>query len=104
MPDMNKGSIHPLCDPGRLHPFIKKTLDDYGKHGLPPGDFLLAVLRNDLLGAYARADHDSIATFAAIIHYVRAQLPVGSYGSAAAVDMWIETHFRARHGARPGAV
>lgn len=82
--------MNPLYDPGRLDPYTKQTLDDYGKHGLPPGDCLLAVLSNDLFGAYQRADEQTTATMAAIVWYVVNRLPRGCWGSKAAVEMWIE--------------
>lgn len=97
--------MHPLCDPGRIRPHTKQTLDDYGKHGLPPGDCLRAVLNNDLIGAYRRADDDTMASMPAIVWYVINRLPRGCYGSEAAVEMWIEERRAARDAERAsGAV
>lgn len=92
--------MNPLYDPGRLDPRIKQSLDDYGKHGIPTGDFLRAVLSNDLFGAFHRADPVSTATIAAIFWYVTNRLPPGCYGSEAAVDAWLEEHRARRRAAR----
>lgn len=91
---------NPLTDPGRIAPRIKEALDNYGKHGLPTGDFLRAVLSNDLFTAFRRADPMSTATMAAIVAYITAFLPQGCYGSTAAVDLWLLEHRDAREAAR----
>lgn len=55
----------------------------------PTGDFLRAVLTNDLFEAVARADMHNRATLAEIVNYVRWNLPPECYGSSQKYDAWI---------------
>lgn len=63
-------------------------LDRYAVNHVPVGDFLTAVLSNDLYTACARADEGNLACLAAIAAYVEACLPIASRGSAEAVAEW----------------
>ena len=68
---------------------IKSTLDMYVEHGYEPGGFIMAVLSNDLMGAFAKADSECIANMHTIIKYVYNRTPNGCHGSTQNVYDWI---------------
>ena len=68
----------------------KLSLDRYGQIGVPTGDFLKAVLSNDLFDAYARADRENINDLPEIVQYIFNELPMKSWGSREKVEAWIE--------------
>lgn len=54
-----------------------------------PGDFLCAVLENNLLAACSRADTESLSCLAALVHYCHWELPGECWGSKEKVATWI---------------
>lgn len=71
---------------------VKDGLDRYVNDGIPTGDFLRAVLTNDLFGAMGRADEENRANLFDICSYVWDYLPIPCWGSADKVNKWIESH------------
>lgn len=71
---------------------ILEYLIEYAHGEIPhePGHFLTAVLCNDLMGAYSRADTFSIAAMHDIVTFIYNELPAGSYGSRSAMASWLE--------------
>lgn len=67
---------------------VQSSLEGY-KRGLPTGDFLRAVLENDLNGAITRADDVNIHALPHIVAYVGEKLPAISWGSPDAVKRWL---------------
>lgn len=63
-------------------------LDRYVKYGIPPGHFLTAVLSNDLLGTYSRADSTSKRYLEPILNYLYNYVPHSCHGSIEAVNSW----------------
>ena len=57
-------------------------------HGRVPGDFLTAVLSNDLMGAVGRADDINRHRLFNYAAYFYNYAPPGSYGSPEAVRAW----------------
>lgn len=85
--------------------WVKDSLQRYVEHGIPTGDFLRAVLANDLQGAFGRADVDSARRMAAIAGYIYNRVPrqafcdghaLHVYGSYEDVDDWIAAHLELR--------
>lgn len=74
----------------RLPDHIRGGMQRYVEHGIEPGGFLTAVLENDLLGAFARADATCLIRMTDIVKFVNNELPGVSYGSPEAVNNWIE--------------
>ena len=67
-----------------------ESLSKYAEEHRPVGDFLQAVLKNDLTGAFARADPDNRAALAAIVGYCYNELEPGTcWGSPDNYRRWI---------------
>lgn len=69
---------------------VKHDLDEYVRIGRPTGDFLEAVLENDLMLSFARADENNQRDMFFIVKYVYNILPIGCYGNKERVTSWIE--------------
>ena len=80
---------------------IRESLNRYGRYGVPTGDFLAAVLRNDLHEAVMRADSDNLAVLPAIVGYVYNALPSDCWGNAELVKAYIEKWFPLSQKHRP---
>ena len=63
----------------------------YLERGIPPGDFLIAVLFNDLVGAYMRADSVNTAAMRDWADFMYNEMPGGSWGSKKAVAAWCKS-------------
>lgn len=60
----------------------------YVEEGIPPGDFLTAVINNDLKGACVRADDKNKHALFSFIMWFYNQAPGGCWGYSGAVDYW----------------
>lgn len=78
-----------IPNPELCPPTIVASLERYVEHGIPPGDFLRAVLENDLKEALGRADYINGPAIHHIISYCYNELPSPCWGTPAAVDSWI---------------
>jgi hypothetical protein len=77
----------------RVAPYIRAALDQWGAgQPHPTGDFLRAVLTNDLYEACVRADPLNAATLREIVLYVRRNLPPECYGSNEKYEAWYRKH------------
>jgi len=61
----------------------------YFENRIPPGDFLTAVLENDLMEAFGRADMQNEHCMKAYCTWLYNQAPIGSYGTKQAVINWL---------------
>lgn len=68
---------------------MRAALDAYAREHHPIGDFLTAVLENDLMGAMGRADEDNLLNMPAICAYVYNEMPSRCHGSVEQVDAWL---------------
>ena len=64
-------------------------LKRYADQHVPTGDFLQAVLSNDLRGAFGRADDENLAALQAIVQYCHNELPSTCWGSPERYQAWI---------------
>lgn len=64
--------------------------------GQPPGDFLTAVLANDLLGSFDKADSRNLAAMTNIVKFLYNYAPAGGFGSREAVRYWCERQRKER--------
>jgi hypothetical protein len=78
-----------VTNPDLIRPNIRKALDAWGDGSHPyVGDFLRAVLENNLTEAFGRADDGNARTLHAIVAYVYNELPSPSHGSPEKVKAW----------------
>jgi hypothetical protein len=76
--------------------WAQDSLRRYADHGIPTGDCLRAVLANDLMAAFSRADDNTGRYMAEIVAYVYNQLPSNCHGSYEIVDAWLRKHHERR--------
>lgn len=75
-------------DYSRIPPATLETLQNWAKHGLEPGSFVMAVLENNLIEAVSRGDRFNLMALLEICAYVYNEMPVDSYGSPSIVREW----------------
>lgn len=77
-------------DYNKIGPDIIESLNLYVNHRIPTGDFLLAVLSNDLREAVGRADSENIQVIPEIVAYIYNRLPADCWGSRDKVRSWLK--------------
>lgn len=85
-----------MPDPQLCPPIVRESLDRYAREGIPTGEFLRAVLENDLKEAIGRADWINGPSIHHIVSYCYNHLPSTSWGSLERVDSWLEMHRKRR--------
>lgn len=68
----------------------KEGIDRYVSERVNPGDFLMAVLRNDLKSALQRADDENGPRIASIVSYLYNCCPEACWGSPEKVKEWLK--------------
>jgi len=74
--------------PERMMPAIKRYIDNRQK----PGDFLQAVISNNLKEAVWYADDDNIYNLPAYVGYFHNEAPSTCWGSKEKMDKWLSTN------------
>jgi hypothetical protein len=69
-----------------------EALDEYVDRGRPVGDFLYAVLTNDLFEACGRADMHNAPNLTAYCAWLYNEAPSQCYGSREKVVAWLKRH------------
>lgn len=64
-------------------------LEHYVNEGVQPGDFLTAVLENNLVEAFARADDQNIRLIHWYVELLYDKAPAGCWGSPEKVERWV---------------
>lgn len=64
-------------------------LERYINHGVEPGDFLTAVIENDLAEAVGRADAENMHNLPAYVGYLYNEAPSQCWGSPEKMKAWI---------------
>ena len=72
-----------------MKPEILEGLMEYRDHQRPPGDFLRAVLANNLREAACKADSENAKDLAEITAWCVWNLPGECWGSPAKVGNWL---------------
>ncbi len=67
---------------------FKESIDRYVENGMEPGGFITAVLENDLVGAFGRADTAAMTNLKHIICYCYNEIPSICWGSREKVANW----------------
>lgn len=78
-----------MPDPNLCPPHIRESIEAYVLQGRPVGGFLHAVLCNDLMESFAKADHINIHALPHIVAYIYQRVPVHLYGGYTIVDKHI---------------
>ena len=73
-----------------MNPDIIKPLKAYQEHGVPTGGFLQAVLENNLMESFGRADIQNRYDLFEICEYVYNKMPMACHGSPEKVKAWID--------------
>lgn len=79
-----------------IHRFPKvpqHTIGDlirYWHYRCPIGDFLTAVLSNDLMEAFARADEYNVVAMLEICKFIHCEMPHDCHGSPEKVKAWLD--------------
>jgi len=76
-------------DYGRLPAHMQDGMRRYIERGIPPGSFQRAVLSNDFMEAFKRADHVNTAAMVEYARFLHNQAPRGCFGSPQHVSDWI---------------
>jgi hypothetical protein len=69
-------------------PYMTDGLKLYVERGILPGDFLIALLSNDLLEAFRRADDNNTPAMRSWASFLHNELPCECWGSHATVQAW----------------
>lgn len=65
-----------------------EALERWRDDAAPPGDFLRAVLENNLMMAFHRADEENTAALRDIVAWCYNHLPLASWGNKYNIDNW----------------
>jgi hypothetical protein len=68
-----------------------ESLEEYVRIGRPVGDFLEAVLSNDLMDAFGRADNMNQVIMIEYCKYVHNKMPMGCHGSREIYKNWCKS-------------
>lgn len=68
------------------------AIERYVREGVPPGDFLTAVICNDLKRAVSAADEDNRRNLPAFVGYFYNNCPSGCWGSKEKMYWWLRAH------------
>ena len=79
-----RDKLHTL--PPHMHGAIVRWIE----RGIRPGDFLTALLSNDLMEAFGRADDQNTAAMQNWVIYLHNYAPIGCFGSPAKFQAWHE--------------
>lgn len=79
----------PVSDHFAVGYITREALEYYVNEGLRPGNFLYAVLCNDLREAVAYADPYNYRNIGDIVNYIYHHLPSECWGSPKKVQAWL---------------
>jgi hypothetical protein len=71
--------------------YMQGGLQMYINDGIPPGDFLTAVICNDLSAAIGRADNVNIRNMPAYVNFFYNYAPSNCWGSKKMFKSWVKT-------------
>lgn len=75
----------------RLPHYMRDTAKRYVLHGISGGSFFTALVSNDLVKAFSRADEANTAAMRDWAAWLHNYAPVGCWGSVGAVGDWIRS-------------
>ena len=68
---------------------MRDAARNYIENGIPPGSFLTAVICNDLMGAFRRADDINRAAMWDWARFFYTEAPPACWGREAKMDEWV---------------
>ena len=71
---------------------MMRGIHRYVHEGQPVGDFLRAVISNDLRGAVGHADDENVAALPAFCAYFHNHTPAECWGSKERYQAWLRKH------------
>ncbi len=74
----------------QLPEHMREAARDYVERHRRPGDFLAAVLSNDLTEAFGEADDTNRAAMHTWAGWLYNHVPAAAWGSKAVVDAWVK--------------
>jgi len=80
--------LKPPYSTSLVREIIWQRLIEYGQTGCPVGDFLTAVLENNLKEAVLRADRENLLEIHTIVMFCYNELPGPCWGSPEKVKEW----------------
>ncbi len=84
-------------------PHLREGMREYVQRGHVPGDFLQALIANDLNDAYCRADEISLACLGVLTAWLYNEAPGGCWGSRGILHAWSrDGGLEGRAGPQPG--
>jgi hypothetical protein len=86
----------------RIPEYMHDGILMYLLDGIPPGDFLAAVINNDLAEACRAADDTNIRVLVQYVRFFYNDAPALAWGRTGALDAWCALHQAARDGKEPG--
>lgn len=81
-------------EPDQYYPMrndLYGALERYLNHGILPGGFLTAVLENNLMEAFGRADSMNSANLRNIVGYIYNHIPSNAWGSKERVRDYVKS-------------
>lgn len=72
-----------------IPPHMQAALRRYVIEGIKPGDFLTAVICNNLQNAVNRADDDNLALLKTYVQWFYNEAPAACWGSPTNMDLWM---------------
>lgn len=88
--DRELALIEAACQCG-IPDYMVEGLVRYVVHHIAPGDFLCAVIANDLFEAYGRADSTNIYCIYNYVQFFYNHAPAPCWGSREALKAWVTT-------------
>lgn len=79
-----------VCVLDRIPENTKETIDQFVLTGRPMGHFVTAVMENNLMEAFGRADEFNLSAMRDIVSYLYNEVPSGAWGSPVKVRLWQE--------------
>ena len=76
----------------RIPAYMHDSIVAYIMEGVRPGDFLTAVLQNDLCAAVNRADADNHRALRSWATFLYNEIPSQAWGSEQNFESWIASH------------
>ncbi len=88
--EMDKDQLEITLGDCQIPTYMWDGIVSYILYGLPPGQFLKAIIKNDLKGAFTYADQTNAKLIYNYVNFFFNFAPTGCWGSQENMDSWIE--------------